>query len=426
MSPRHWLIGAALLLSAIVTGLLFTFMERYTEQRDNGWGVEARRNPYLAAEQFLQVSGVRTRNVGNVAELASLNDNDTLLLDGSTHIYNRQRADQLLNWVEGGGHLVLVAKPEERDWLLERMEVSLEPGRELFDFHNPLRQFLGDDAEAFAGKSASEILREHNRRNRSSGGDTEPGEPAEEAPRDPPADPADLVTLADAQGRDYHLYFDPVYLLEHPGLEDLQSEPTSWARIRRDDTGVPFMQFERGRGLVTLVADGGIWHSGRIGHFDHAYFLTQLSSGGEFIFVTRPRFDSLLVLAGRYAGEFFFAGALALMAWLLWRSRRLGPVVAVQQQARRSLTEHLEASGHYYWRADRGCQLAQRIRARLLRRLGGEQCDQYVKRRIISRLHQLTHLTESNITAALWGVAPQGEEAFTRQMRTLQQIEAAL
>ncbi|WP_323846349.1 DUF4350 domain-containing protein [Microbulbifer magnicolonia] len=439
MTIKRLLLGLLLLLVAALAALFFAFFERYTEEVDRGWGAEAWRNPYLAAEQFLTRAGVQARRADNIAVLAELAPDDTLFLASSSQVYNPQRARELLDWVERGGHAIVVAHTagyEERDWLLEQLQVTLAEGREDYIFEHPFQQLLGDDGAEYRGKSASEILREHNRRLREgdSGAGTEEDAPAEEAkpPRNPDVDPQDLITLASDDGGSYQLHFDASYLLQHPALgggeETVKSgaEPVFWARIWRDDAGVPFMQFERGEGLITLLADGGIWRSRRIGHFDHAYFLALLAADGEFVFLTQPRFASLFELARRYAREFFLAGSLALLAWLLLRARRFGPLAPAPQPARRSLLEHIAACGHYYWRADRCERLLHSQRSAMLRRLGGEHASKATRRQLCIELGNATGLSESNIAACLWGDLPRSEEAFTAHMRNLQQIEAAL
>ncbi|MCW8126270.1 DUF4350 domain-containing protein [Microbulbifer halophilus] len=458
-AKRILLVLVSLLIGALVA-LFLTFFERYERQLDRGWSAKAIRNPYLAAERFLDARGLETRRADNIAAVAGLSPQDTLYVASSSQVYNGERARELLDWIERGGNAVVVARrgtEGERDWLLEELGVTAETGSGDFFFTNPMRRFIGEEAEEYSGKSASELLREHNRKLREgentdgetpedSGADAaEPAAP--EPPEDPDVDPSALVTLTSDSGHDYRLHFNPTTLLWHPTLDSEgasgdsdpafwanmenetaggDSDPVFWADMENETAGVPFIQFERGDGLLTLMADAGLWQSDRIGHFDHVFLLEQLASDGDFVFLTRPQFDSLPVLARRYAREFFGAGALALLAWLLLRSRRFGPRAAEPETARRSLLEHIAACGHYYWREDRCSALLARYRDSLLRRLGGDNASQKTRRRLCEQLNAATGLGETRITDSLWGQPPHSEEAFTERMRNLQQIEAVL
>ena len=444
MHAKRLLIGAGLLLAAGATAYWLTFFERYSKEVDRGWGAEARRNPYLAAEQYLAASGHHSRRADNLSVLDRLGVDDTLFLASSSQIYNSERARDLLEWIDRGGHAIVVARElddGEHDWLLDELGASMVEGDGDPYFANPLRELLGEDIEDYDGKSASELLREHNRKLREGdGAEADAGDSGQEetpaAPRDPEVQPSQLVTLADANEADYRVYFNPATLLWHPVFdEDTDdnasatpdaSDPVFWAVIDSQDAGVPFMQFERGEGLITLMTDAGLWQSERIGQFDHAYLLSQLSSDGDFVLLTRPRFDSLAVLARRYALEFFIAGSLALLAWLLFRTQRFGPRAAEPETARRSLLEHVSACGHYYWRTDRAAGLLSGYRGRLLRRLRGDNASQGTRRKLCVQLSENTGLNETQIASCLWGELPQSEETFTECMRNLQQIEAVL
>lgn len=336
-----------------------------------------------------------------------------------------------------GGHAIVVARTEgfdfeegrseERDWLLEALGVSMLEGHGDYYFEHPLQPLLGEDAELKPEQSPGEALREYNRRIEE-GQEEEQAESEKEKPRNPDVDPEDLVTLPTAGGNEAQLHFDASHLLYHPGIEDntVEGAPVFFAKVWRDDEGVPFMQFAQGEGVITLMTDSTMWQSHRIGHFDHAYFLQLLAGSGDFVFLTRPRFDSLGLLARQYAAEFFISGLLALLGWLILRARRFGPLQPSPEIARRSLLEHISACGHYYWRDDQCQRLLRGQREELLRRLGATDTSSSARQTLSKRLSATTNLSEHNIIASLWGKPATSEESFTEQMRTLQRIEAVL
>ncbi|QFT56788.1 DUF4350 domain-containing protein [Microbulbifer sp. THAF38] len=437
MTTKRLLIGIAVLLCAGLVWLFLTFFERYTEEKDRGWGSEARRNPFLAAEQYLAGVGLEPQQAENISVLNTLLADATLFIASSSQVYNPQRVEELLQWVRDGGHAIVVARTEgfdfeegrseERDWLLEALGVSMLEGHGDYYFEHPLQPLLGEDAELKPEQSPGEALREYNRRIEE-GQEEEQAESEKEKPRNPDVDPEDLVTLPTAGGNEAQLHFDASHLLYHPGIEDntVEGAPVFFAKVWRDDEGVPFMQFAQGEGVITLMTDSTMWQSHRIGHFDHAYFLQLLAGSGDFVFLTRPRFDSLGLLARQYAAEFFISGLLALLGWLILRARRFGPLQPSPEIARRSLLEHISACGHYYWRDDQCQRLLRGQREELLRRLGATDTSSSARQTLSKRLSATTNLSEHNIIASLWGKPATSEESFTEQMRTLQRIEAVL
>ncbi|WP_226648864.1 DUF4350 domain-containing protein [Microbulbifer variabilis] len=437
MTTKRLLIGIALLLCAGLVWLFLTFFERYTEEKDRGWGAEARRNPFLAAERYLAQMGLEPRQAENISVLNGLSPDATLFIANSSQAYNPQRVEELLQWVESGGHAIVVARTEgfdfekgrsdERDWLLESLGVSIVEGHEEYRFENPLQPLLGEDAELSPEQSPGEALREYNRKidEAKAEGQTET---KKEKPRNPDVEPEDLITLPTSGGAELQLHFNARHLLYHEGIDNSSAEgaPEFFAKVWREDEAVPFMQFERGRGVITLLTDSTLWQSNRIGHFDHAYFLQLLAGSGDFVFLTRPRFDSLGFLARKYTAEFFISGLFALLGWLILRARRFGPLQPSPEIARRSLLEHISACGHYYWRDDQCQRLLRGQREELLRRLGATDASSSARQTLSKRLSATTNLSEHSIIASLWGKPATSEESFTEQMRTLQRIEAVL
>ncbi|AWF83052.1 hypothetical protein BTJ40_20750 [Microbulbifer sp. A4B17] len=435
MTVKRILISALVLGCVALVWLFLTFYERYSEEIDIGWGTKARHNPYLAAEQYLTDLQMKPRQADNISVLQGLASDATLFISSSSQVYNPTKAQELIGWVERGGHAIVVAytgnfdsdsgRSENRDWLLEAMDVSIKEGYSEFELQQTLEQLLGEDAVLEPEQNPADAMREHNRK-------IDEGEPEEEPEEEPSRNPVvpeeDLITLPVEGNSGIQLYLDPSHLLYHPAFNDetYDNGPVFWAKISRDDSGVPFMQFERGNGVITLMTDSTLWQSQRIGHFDHAYFLQLLAGEGEFIFLTRPRFESLSKVARQYAAEFFLAGALALLAWLLLHGRRFGPLQPEPEVSRRSLLEHISACGHYYWQDDQCEALLRGYRQELLRRLDATHIDATKKRKLCDKLCAPTGMDERLVVETLWGKPPTTEETFTEHMRNLQRIEAVL
>ncbi|WP_226664410.1 DUF4350 domain-containing protein [Microbulbifer aggregans] len=440
-------IAVTLLLLATAATLFLFFFERYSEEIDRGFGDEARRNRFLAAEQFLTDVGVPHRRADNIAVLGELGEGDALFLTSSSQIYNVERLQQFLQWIEQGGEAIVVASggnaDHERDQLLDYLGLSVTRGEIDLYFNQQVREVFGEQAADIRDKTLSELMREHNRR---VDGEESSAEEAEIAPeeeyseenqRDPDIDDERLLFFTSDSGAGYTLFFNPQQVLTHELMAEEHATEVDggylrWVRFANIPDQSPMVQFERGRGRITLLADSGLWQNDRIGEFDHAYFLSHLIGERALVMITRPHFDGLTTLARRYASEFFLAGFLALLAWIANRSRRFGPLTPPPSTERRSLLEHIRACGHFYWRTDRAQALYESARRPLLQKISGRPAE---AARALPRERQQAFaetiaarsgLTSSEVFTTLWESAPHSEHDFTARMRSIQIIEAAL
>lgn len=438
-------IALTLLLLASAAALFLYFFERHTEEVDLGPGPEARRNPFLAAERFLDRLDIPHRRAENIAVLSTLRKNDALFLASSSQIYNDDRLRELLDWVEAGGHAIVIAHrggdgEHEQDLLLNALGLEVTSGDLDFYFNAQIREMFGEDADALQeNPSASKMMREHNRKlaEQENKNTAEPEENRAEEnisgqPRNPDVDPEKLVNLTSDSGASYALYFNPRRVLSHEMMgqsaeTDLDGYLLRWVTFQNFPTQSPLIYHERGRGRLTLMTDGALWHNDRIGEFDHAYFLAHLVGERNLVMITRPRFDTLSELIQRYALELFVAGLLALAAWIANRSRRFGPVLPAPASERRSLLEHIRACGNFYWRQQRAENLYEKTRAPLLYKLGvrGSLAAER-QQQLAESVAAATGLAAREIFDILWGPAPRNEDDFTARVRSIQIIEAAL
>lgn len=453
-------IAITLLMLISAAALFLFFFERHTEEIDLGFGPEAQRNPFLAAEQFLSRTGIAHRRADNISVIATLAPGDTLFLASSSLIYNAARLRELLDWVDQGGNAIVVANigDDERDQLLDWLELEITDGHTDLFFNKQVREVFGEEVARSQGQSLSEILRERNRKlseengettqvDNSSGAETpaknEPESQTADKSRNPDIDPERLTNLTSDGGTSYALYFNPDRVFTHELMgqateTDIDGQLLHWVPLQNASGYSPLVHYEYGHGRITLMTDGGLWRNDRIGTFDHAYFLTHLmgdNRGGEtraLVMITRPHFDGLGTLLHRYALELLLAGGLALLAWIGNRSRRFGPLVAGPAPERRSLLEHIRACGHFYWRQDHGQKLFERARRPLLNKVSGhipgtaQQLTGQKQRAIAESIAARTGLASNEIFTTLWGAAPRNEEDFTARLRSIQIIEAAL
>ncbi len=317
---RRWRAAAIALAGLLVATALGTWFVHNFELREvrtrTAVSPQARRNPFLAAERFLQDLGVDARSVQGRERLRDLPPStDTLLVNNTTVALNPERREQLLAWLHDGGHLLVTAS---REW--NAAAGAADP------FLDPFGVRL-------------HRLEEH------------PGSTASEP----------IGIEFDGYPRAVHVAFDPRRFLEDAGEEAVAGA----AGVH----GYHLLQYAAGEGLLTVMSDNAFLRNGQIAEHDHALYLALLSGAeqGDTVWLLYDTgMPSLGALLWQHASLALASAALLLLAWAWSRARRFGPACDEPRGARRSLLEHLDAVGHYAWRNDRAVHLGADSRARVL------------------------------------------------------------
>jgi hypothetical protein len=386
-----WL-AVLLLALAVVGGSWFvTRFERVPVQERTEEEAEARRNPYLALERFLNRLGRPLTRQDNARALDALPPNGALILDRQRRQHmTPARVDRLLTWVDRGGYLVLVPEAVAvDDPLLAALKVS-------------------------RGKASA--------RGASAAATAEDDEPAVK-PRRPPE--RATVSIPGAV-RPFALDFRGPAL--HPG------EPGPDWSAATDGFGSQVLHFPRGQGHVTVVAGFSTLLTNRqIGRQDHAEFLWTLlqtyapAAGTPVILATRLTVPNLWDWLAGPGLPVLAAGSILLGLWL-WRVvPRFGPPQPEPPPDRRELREHLAAVGRYVWRAGGLGHWLAAARESFLARLAlrhpalaalppAEQA---------AALARLSQRSQSLIAEALHGPAT-SPHAYTTALRTLRNLERHL
>ena len=349
----------ALLAVGLLGWMLYVSIEFYDETEEASWSIEALRNPYLAAQQFMDKSGIPVTDVDNLARLDELDEVGTLFFSDPNQVQTPRQLRQILGWLESGGNVIYTASSLEHDDDLLLAELGIEVAWHETDEEE---EDLGDD------KSLSEQMREYNRK-------IEEGKSREEIVEELEADDDLLTTVRfdDDIGE-----LEVAFRTEKVLINDYDSggevyEPFSWSNSSR---GVHMMQFEIGAGLLTIISDPGIWTSYQIDQHDHAWLLWLLSSqDGSFAILRSVLRDSIWVLIGRNAPELLTAAALLVLLWIWRRGHRFGRLMPRDRARRRALGEHFSSVSHYLWHRRESdyllAPLRQRIQSRASLTLAG-------------------------------------------------------
>lgn len=381
MSPsaRLWALGAALF--ALAAAAFFQFFEKRSFELDVGYQGEAAQNRYLAAQRMLERMGTSVRSL-ELAELDRLPPVDaTLIIPTERATLSDRRSSELLQWVRAGGHLIVVT------WTLWD-EADRRP--------DPLLDPLG--------------FRQYGRLDAASGKEVVPGE----------------IARAQVPGRDAPLevVHDPRFRFEDAGSRAL------WASA--DANGTHLLQAREGAGLLTALTDDFFMTSLRIGDYDHAELVYRLARAGgragPVWIVTAERWPGPWQLVSERGWPMLIALALLVAAWVWMRVPRIGPMRADPSAERRSLMEHIEASGRFSWTHGDAGVLAGSVREALLDRvrLRHPTWLELAPAELHERLARISEVPRESIDRALaYGVEPRPER-FAQNIATMEKIARAL
>lgn len=310
-------LAIGLFVLIIIGGFAWWFsvnfeLESYTAREE--MSSEARRNPLLAAERLLRRLGQQVESQSGRQYLIHPPPQPGVLLVRDLGApLPQKRVDDLLAWVEAGGHLIA------------------SPGRlQDDDLSWPLQESFGVELV-----HASDLE-----------GDESEDKP-EETGGDEAGEGADTTSI----------------LLPGDGQEplDIEFDSDTWFYVDYADEywqaplgeAPHLLIFSLGKGFVTFLSDSDFFGNERIGDYDHASLLAELTADHDQVWLLySSQMPSLVQLLWRWAPQLVVSlGFLCLL--LIWRmSRRSGPRMRTTQTQRRDLLEHLQAAAEFNWRID--------------------------------------------------------------------------
>lgn len=380
MANRFFLGFLLLLLLAFLTWGGIWFMqnfERIEEEIRSGYSAEARRNPLLAAERFLQRLDRQAVSLSGRDRLKQSPIEPGLLLvkDLGPSLSSPQE-QELLAWVAEGNHLIA--------------SLASIPGED--EANNHLLETLGVRLEAL-------YL-----------------EQEEEEEEDNPVE----LNLPGADEA-IQIDFEPDRVMDYEGEDFLWQVST--------EQGFHLLSFAWGSGVITLLSDSHFLTNGQIEQWDHALLLDHLTQDAPKIWLLySSQMPSLLVLAWRFSPELMLSACLLLLLCSWWMTYRSGPTLMQGSLPRRNLLEHLEAAAEFLWQQDRAASLLEGSRRQLLQSWTVshpllERMDQDAR---CHWLAERTGLSSRAIHQALEGEFQPHERSLIETSLTQQRLFAAL
>lgn len=189
---------------------------------------------------------------------------------------------------------------------------------------------------------------------------------------------AELISLPEAERTQAHhtdRFSDEgvVLAIQRSPEWRIRVERADWAWWMGTKSGEVLVRRPEGKGSVQLASDLSFLYNDTFPELDHAAWLARIlppeSGRREAVIWSRPADPSFLAWLWRRAWTFLLACGVLLTAWLWKGLWRFGPWLPEAPTSRRSLLEHLVATGRFLWRQGGGPEaLVAACRAAVLRR----------------------------------------------------------
>lgn len=306
---------------------------RSHERREEWVGLprtgEAARNPLYALKLALGNDGVRVQSRRRLQlDQFALGPRDTVLVYGDPRAVNAADAGALLRWVASGGHLILRTPPS--GWVGSG-GISIKPAR------SPAR------LESRPPTSLTALFT-----------------PLDSPPKCEPVRVAGESRHVEfCQGRRFRLTATPD-----------RSTRIVWGLA---NDGLVYARSVIGRGSVDILADLDFLTTDKLRDGPHIALTRQLLApnyrAGTVHLVYDAQLPSLWLTLLRHGWMAWLPLLLMLVAWLWQRMQRFGPLLPAPTGERRSLLEHIVASGEHTYRYGYGHLLHTAVRTAFLTRL---------------------------------------------------------
>jgi len=297
--PFLILLLAALAMLVVLSRHSFV---RETMKVPTFWPVATRSDSSLLLQKWLQARGFATQRKGGPLLKSELPPGGTLVLEYLSHPLSASETTLLLDWVQAGGCLIADATispfDDERGSraLLDRLELSLTPYEE--------------DRWSFS--------------------------------------------VWEDQFEDGEI----PYRIQRHDHWLIQADEADWDRVMGTDQGAVLVSGHYGKGSIVVFSDMAFLSNMSFEKLDHAAWVARVlqENGADpakgAVVWSKPVEMALFPWLWEKARPFLIAAGVLILAWLWSGLFRFGAVLQSEARPRRSLLEHLQASGRFLWRRD--------------------------------------------------------------------------
>lgn len=383
------------LLIGLAVGLFLLLFERTEREFFREPSAEVRSNPLAAARLFLEEMGAEVTEQRGVGTLPTPEGTLLVMMPEEVGLTDEEWAS-LAEWAKWGGSLIIGPEPQ----VLDVFGLEVEPWN---GYGIPVVYSPED------GPPPEPEAEEEEPGDDPAAGDEGAGEAAEEEDGD------ELVEV------ELPWVAEPFRVVMYPASRLAAAEGGEFP-----SGGHLYVAEEEDGGRIVLVRDMEAFDNYLIGEEDNAALLLALVADriDEPVVLARASIRPTLMAKLLRRGWPFWVSALVLLAAWVWsRSRRFGPLAADPEPGRRSLAEHLAASGEFLWRGGHHAGLLSAARDAVLTRAAASHpgWENLPWGRRCERLARGTGLEAREVAEALHSPSPRAED-FVRHMWILEKV----
>ncbi len=381
-----------------------------TKHKTEGYKGEAKMNPCLVAERFLDE--VSYEEVSLRKGFVKYDSSLGMVVAPASNLQSNIVTDKMLRWVSRGGVYVCLIQRGEKHWRDVGQSCDQEP--EYWDDpmeNDSLDYLLGkmgvdlvDDASLLSSSFTSYYNKPHN-----------PVVLGSELPH------ADKVKVTNnASGEIYELLL---------GGTTVMNLDRAVRYNEYSDKGPDhrFLGLSYGSGKIVFVTDARFLRNPYLGMEDHAKLLEQLAyeANGDIIFSFSKRRGFWSLLAS-YAWPALIGVFVLLVLWL-WKSMpRFGPLLEIPEGHARDYAQTVRNTGHFLWKQKRLGSLLDPLRDQIYQRSGLFNPDGEAKERLIETLSESSGVSPEEVLEALSSIHSDDSTTVVRITKNLQTILKSL
>lgn len=345
------------LVAALTLGTIW-FLQNYEKkpfEEVQGGSPQALRDPLLAAQKYLQVSGKNAIGYRGISLLSTLPPpRGALFIRRMPRGLSKSINDKLFSWVTSGGHLILTPNPWQKegkkgDDILSRLGVQVQKGSN--DCGCPPKP---------------EVSSKHNSAGKK--GKKNAAAPVKPTQKKNGYHPHDSIIDVPVDHHHIHLkYFGAALLKDtkdsasfkingshrivYKNIKDKKRKDNNEMKV---ESGNWLLEYRVGAGKVTVLSENTLFTNRLISDYDHAFFLSWLLKDDHIIRLLYSSESQGFLTLLLVRMPFFWICLAMLIALVLWRmQKKSGGYLQPGKDEHRNILVHIDASGMFAWRVNR-------------------------------------------------------------------------